>query len=87
MFHLGAYYYEIKDYDNMKQYLLMAIDNHHADSMFNLGYYWSSTEYNANCAWVLDTNSYPWGTWGLSNTQSKTGGGYAIPICKKSLTE
>jgi hypothetical protein len=56
-------------------------------TMFTKGYYWSSTEYDANYAWVLDTNSYPWGTWGLSNTQSKTGGGYAVPVSKKSLTE
>lgn len=57
-------------------------------SMFTKGCYWSSTEYNADYVWLLSTNSYPWGTWGLSNTeQNKTGGGYAVPVSKKSLTE
>lgn len=57
-------------------------------TMFTKGYYWSSTEYDANYVWGLSTSSYPWGVWGLNNTeQNKTGGGYTVPVAKKSLTE
>jgi hypothetical protein len=53
-------------------------------TMFKKGYYWSSTEYDATNVWILDTNSYPWGTWGLIQS-SKSGGGYTIPVATLTL--
>ena len=50
-----------------------------SETMFIKGYYWSSTEYDANDVWILSTNGYPWGTWGLIKS-SKSGGGYTIPV-------
>ena len=53
-------------------------------TMFKKGYYWSSTEYDATNVWILDTNSYPWGAWGLKQS-SKSGGGYTIPVTTLTL--
>lgn len=53
-------------------------------TMFPKNFYWSSTEYDANNVWGLDTYSYPWGSWGLS-AKGKTQGGYTIPITSKAL--
>lgn len=51
-------------------------------TMFQKSYYWSSTEYDTNNVWGLDTYSYPWGGWGLS-ARNKTQGGYTIPVTVK----
>lgn len=56
-----------------------------ATQMFTKSYYWSSTEYNANDAWGLDTNGYPW-SWGFTHS-SKTRSGLIIPIARKSMIE
>jgi len=54
-------------------------------TMFTKGPYWSSSEYDKDNVWVLHTESYPWGSWGLQIT-SKTGGGYTVPTASKALT-
>jgi len=54
-------------------------------TMFTKSFYWSSSEYDANNVWVLHTESYPWGSWGLEIT-NKTGGGFTVPIASKALT-
>jgi TPR repeat protein len=37
---LGAYYEDIKDYDNMKKYYLMAVEKNNWDALVDLGYYY-----------------------------------------------
>ncbi len=50
-----------------------------AAPMFIKGSYSSSTEHNSNNFWGLDTNSYPWGGWGLKDTD-KTESCILIPV-------
>ena len=44
MYELGLYYHNIKDYDNMKKYYLMAIENNNDSAMFKLGRYYDDIE-------------------------------------------
>lgn len=46
LFAMGKYYANIKNYDLMKKYYLMAVDNNNADAMFFLGCYYGKTEHN-----------------------------------------
>jgi len=44
---IGTYYYNQKDYDNMKKYYLMAIEKGNDSSMYNLGtYYYEQKDYD-----------------------------------------
>ncbi|GAB1417150.1 hypothetical protein MASR2M117_25560 [Paludibacter sp.] len=54
--------------------------------MFSKGFYVSSTEFDGNQIWALDTYSYPWGGWGLKKG-SKTQNGIIVPITVKSLNQ
>jgi len=51
-------------------------------TMFPRGMYVSSTECDIDEIWGLDTNSYPWGEWGLVK-ENKTTPGYLVPVTVK----